>query len=656
MPHEHGHAGRILNVNDVPYARAYKTAVLRNAGYEVLEAGTADETRRRVSHEAPELLLLDVRLPDGNGIDLCEELLRTPSGEPDAAREMAVVLITAALTTPDDIARGAAAGASAYLVEPVSPEYLVGVAQSVLRSHRAQRVAAAERVALRERERKYRLLADTLSNIVWDWDLRTDAVERSDAVHRILRYEPGSVGSTSQWWVDRIHPEDRARVMDALHRAIEQGSAFECEYRFQYGDGSYATMLDHGAVLTDANGRPVRMVGGMSDLTERQRLAEQLRAAQKMEAIGLLAGGIAHDFNNVLTAVLGFAGLLKAELTDRPTALDYATEIESAAQRAANLTAQLLAFGRRQVLKAEIVDINDVLTGITRMLTRLLEEHIRVRLEPGADVPAIRADPTQLEQVLVNLAVNARDAMPEGGELVVSTEAVAWPGGSARGRQMSAGSYVRLAVRDTGGGMDEETRQRIFEPFFTTKGRGKGTGLGLATVYGIVKQSGGYIWVDSAPGAGTTFEIFLPAAQDAAAPRVAPAATQSSARGAGETILLVEDERSVRQLAAEVLRRAGYQVLEAADGREALAAAQQHAGALDLLLTDMVLPDLSGPATAEALRARRPELRVLFMSGYSSDAHGRAPRPVPGPLLPKPFTASGLRDAVRRLLHAGAGT
>ena len=474
----------------------------------------------------------------------------------------------------------------------------------------------------------------------------------------MLRYREDTVGDTSQWWVDRIHPDDRGRVVSEVRRVLaERLSTSEMEYRFARGDGSYATVADRSTITYTADRRPERVIGAMSDITERRRLADQLRLAQKMEAVGLLAGGIAHDFNNVLTSVMGFTDLLKVEVTDRPAALEHAVEIETAACRAAEMIGQLLAFSRRQVLKADVIDLNHVVRSSARMLHRLIGENIRLDVRLEDPLPAVRADHTQLEQVLMNLVVNARDAMPSGGILTLTTEVIDVPRTLREQRVMHRGRDLKLAVTDTGIGMDEGTRARIFEPFFTTKERGRGTGLGLATVYGIVKQSGGYIWVTSTPGAGTTFDICLPALSVRAGevrerPLQAPIDTAAS----GETILVVEDEGSVRRVAQKCLARAGYHVLEAANGVEAVSLAEQHSGPIDLLLTDIVLPGISGIAAAESLRRTRPDVRVLYTSGYSRETHvvGML-ADVPHQLLPKPFTRESLLRAVRHALTASPG-
>lgn len=411
--------------------------------------------------------------------------------------------------------------------------------------------------------------------------------------------------------------------------------------------------------ISGAAGRPGGTVHIVKDVTaelaarkEREELAERLKLSQRLEAVGRLAGGVAHDFNNLLSVILGYAAFAAKELHASDPIRGHIVEIQTAGQRAAALTRQLLAFSRKQVLEPEVLDLNRVLAGIESMLRRLLREDIDVEVHPGAELGGVLADPGQLEQVIVNLAVNARDAMPAGGKLTIATENVELDDAYAsRHVAVRPGRFVLLSVSDTGEGMDAATRERIFEPFFTTKENGKGTGLGLATVYGIVKQSGGNIWVYSEPGYGSTFKVYLPrvdAPAVEAAHSPAPVAT-----GGDETVLLVEDEDAVRRLAERILRGEGYAVLTAANGGEALLVSEQRRGKIDLLLTDVVMPRMSGRELAERLAKESPGLKVLYMSGYTDDAivhHGVLD---PGTrFIGKPFSAAELARKVREALDA----
>ena len=382
---------------------------------------------------------------------------------------------------------------------------------------------------------------------------------------------------------------------------------------------------------------------------DRRRLEQQLRASQRLEAVGRLAGGVAHDFNNVLTAVLGSTELLILDAPPGAAGREELEIIREAATHAQDLIRQLLAFSSRQALKPVVLDLSHLVQNIGKMLRRLIGENIQLTTEPAAELDAVCADPGQLEQVLVNLVVNARDAMPQGGRLTIATANVHVAEGGASVLAVPPGRYVVLRVTDTGAGMDAATLERAFEPFFTTKPRGKGTGLGLATVYGIVRQSGGHVDVESTPGAGTTFRIYLPrVTEEAEAGVERPVA--APARGA-ETVLVVEDDERVRVLARKVLEQAGYTVLVAAGGKEALAAAEGHAGPIDLLMTDVVMPEMSGRTLTRRLTQRHPGLKVLYMSGYSDEdiaQHGVFEAGIP--FIKKPFTPSLLTQKLREVL------
>ena len=400
-------------------------------------------------------------------------------------------------------------------------------------------------------------------------------------------------------------------------------------------------------------GKSAGRVWSFRDVTERRLLQNQLSMSQKMEAVGRLAGGVAHDFNNLLTAIIGHAELLKDQLEEGSQAIGDVEEIERAAERATSLTRQLLAFSRRQVLQPVVLDINETVEGVRRMFERVIGEHIKLEFQLAAK-GMVKADPAQLDQVLINLALNARDAMPKGGTLGVDTSDVVLDAEYvSRHPGSREGPHVRLSVWDTGFGMEQQVIERIFEPFYTTKPNG--TGLGLSTVYGIVKQSGGHIAVLSEPGCGSRFTIHLPRVDEPAAKRPSPSGETASP--GTETILLVEDEEIVRELSAKVLRGLGYTVLAASGGPEAFELLAKHSGKVALLLADVVMPDMSGPAVAERLTKERPGLKVLYMSGYADESmveQGMLSRGAP--FLPKPFTPQALAAKVRSVLDEGPRT
>ncbi len=413
----------------------------------------------------------------------------------------------------------------------------------------------------------------------------------------------------------------------------------------------------------DENGNLAGDVHIMSDITEQKQtemrmasLEEQMRQAQKMEAVGRLAGGVAHDFNNLLTVIKGNSQLALLQLEDGNPLKEGMREIEKASDRAANLVRQLLAFSRRQIMEMQVIDLNVLLGDIARMLRRLIREDIELAMEPGEDLGQVKADPGQIEQVIFNLVVNARDAMPAGGKLTIATANVELGGsGGAEVATLPSGPYVRLSVMDTGVGMSPEIRSRIFEPFFTTKERGKGTGLGLSTVYGIVKQSGGEITVESEPGRGTRFDIYLPRVDEPLEEKKEDAPAEEAPRGK-ETVLVVEDDDNLRGLAVRILRRQGYKVLEAANPGDALLICEQHEGPIDLLLTDVVMPRMSGIDLAKRLTSSRPEMKILYMSGYLDDAlSGQGFLEKEAPFLVKPFSMEALAKKVREVLEAKIG-
>ena len=456
---------------------------------------------------------------------------------------------------------------------------------------------------------------------------------------------------------DLIHPDDQKAVWQDVQAALAADGAFVLEYRLRDKAGEERWIWEKGRAVGSENGVAI-LEGFAEDITERKRAEEELRAteeqlrqSQRMESIGRLAGGVAHDFNNLLMVILATVDLIEEQLRDGDPLVDDVRQIGHSAERAADLTRQLLAFSRRQVLQPELIDLNRTLDGIDRMLHRVIGEDIRLTSVLAPDLWPVEADPGQLEQLLLNLAVNARDAMPEGGRLTMETTNVELDESYARRhRGVTPGPYVMLAVSDSGSGMDAETRERIFEPFFTTKEKGKGTGLGLSTVYGIVKQHGGNIWVYSEPNLGTTFEVYLPRATRSDHGVERPPEPRTDLHGT-ETVLVVEDEPGVLELAARVLSRKGYRVLQASDGRSAQTVAGAHDGPIHLLLTDVVMPHADGRTLSEALQKARPALRTLFMSGYTDDAIVRHGVLAPGVhFLQKPFTINTLSQKVREVL------
>jgi two-component system, cell cycle sensor histidine kinase and response regulator CckA len=506
--------------------------------------------------------------------------------------------------------------------------------------------------ALRRSEERLRIASESVSDLIYEWDLATNDLQWFGNIDQQLGYSPREFPRTIAAWKAMIHPEDRDRVTAAITRHLATRHPFCEEYRVLGKDGVYRYWTDRGTAIWDGQGRPRRLIGVCTDVSDRMLLEERLRQSQKMEAVGRLAGGVAHDFNNMLAVINGYTELLLNRLPAGDASRASLEEVRKAGERAAGLTRQLLAFSRKQVLSPQVLDLNEVVTGIHRMLRRLIGEDIELVTVPEAALGQVRADPGQIEQVLMNLIVNARDAMPQGGRLTVRTQNVILDELLSRvSPELSPGPYVLLSVSDTGVGMDRETQSHIFEPFFTTKEVGKGTGLGLATVYGIVQQSGGHIRVLSEPGEGATFEIYLPRVDDVLSPRCEPE-LGNAPPAPRETVLLVEDEPMVREFVRDVLRMNGYTVLEASEGEEAVRIFHAHRGSIDLLLSDVVMPRMSGREVAERLTAFRPGLKVLFMTGYTDDAvvrHG-----IQGgetALIQKPFTPLSLGRKIREVLE-----
>jgi PAS domain S-box-containing protein len=505
---------------------------------------------------------------------------------------------------------------------------------------------------MRDSDERFRTMFDSAVVGIAFRDLEGRLVSCNPALERMLGRTEAELSA-----LDRdayAHADDLAHER-GLFAEIVAGTRdeYRLEERLLAADGSTVSAGVVASLVHDAGERPQFVLEMLEDCTERKKLEADLRQAQKMEGVGQLAGGVAHDFNNLLTAIVGYSDLALQSMQhgDR-LATTEVQGIRQAAEQAATLTRQLLAFSRKQILQPKVLDLNEVVDAVDTLLRRLIAEDVEIRASLADGLGRVKADPGQLEQVLINLAVNARDAMPSGGTLAIETANLELAADEA---PVPSGRYVVLTVRDTGDGMDAETRARVFEPFFTTKEQGKGTGLGLSTVYGIVKQSGGFITVDSDPGAGTTFRIYLTRVDEPARRRPIQNVDGSLAPDGSETILLVEDEEVVRRLIREILERSGYRVLEAPDGAGALEVASGQAQAIDLLLTDVVMPKMKGPELAERLATISPGAKVLFMSGYTDDRIVEDGALTPGTaFLQKPFNPGGLAQKVREVLDASS--
>ena len=511
---------------------------------------------------------------------------------------------------------------------------------------------AAEK-ARAEAETKYRTLVEQVAAISYIAELGTRGkwLYVSPQIEAITGYSQDEWLANSCDWIRHIPPEDHA-VVEAAEEASMRGERFQAEYRIVRKDGTVIWVSDTAVVAKGSDTDPV-MEGIIVDITDRKLLENQLQQSRRMEAVGRLAGGIAHDFNNLLTIIKGYAELALQRSGIQAELRADVQQIENAAERASTLIRQLLAFSRRQVLQPKIIDLNAIVLGLDKLLGRLMGEDIEMVTRCAANVGRVKADPAQIEQVIMNLVVNARDAMPKGGRLTVETYNIDLDSTYARDHvSVKPGSYVMLAVTDTGIGMNPETVAHIFEPFYTTKESGQGTGLGLSTVYGIVKQSGGYIWVYSEPGKGTTFKVYLPRVAEpveAKPERVElPAANKGS-----ETILLVEDEEAVRELTSRILSAKGYSVVAAKSVKDAEEWCEKHGGKIHLLLTDIIMPGTSGRELARRITAKHPRTRVLYMSGYTDNVLAQGGVLEAGlSFLQKPFTPAALAQKVREVLDS----
>jgi two-component system cell cycle sensor histidine kinase/response regulator CckA len=615
---------------------------LRREGFRTAPVSSGAAALDWLTRQRATLMLIDLKLPDMSGEELINELAAR-------GREVPFLVVTA---HGDE--RGAVQmmkrGALDYLMKDGTLlELLPAVVRQALDQLERQRRLREAEVAYEHLRRHYEMILQAAGEGICGIDLQGRITFVNPAGLRLLGYEAGELlGQDLATLAERPDAGRNGHVRDAL---AANTTCRRHDQEFWRKDGS-SFPIEYTSTPIRENGRQIGAVFVFRDVTQRRALEEQFRQSQKLEAVGRLAGGVAHDFNNLLTVISGYSELMVRNPSFDQRARDSAGEIHKAAERAIALTRQLLAFSRKQLLQPRRLSLNAVISEIHKLLCRLIGEDVHLHLALAADLAPVTADPGQLEQVVLNLAVNARDAMPQGGVLTVATANVVVDALAARNQpDLPPGRYALLTVGDTGCGMDEATKARIFEPFFTTKGVGQGTGLGLATVYGIVVQSGGRIDVQSEPGRGTTFRVLLPQTAGAVEPAPAAPPTEALPRGGTETVLLVEDEDAVRELAARVLLTLGYVVVAARDGAEAQQIAQQANQFLHLMVTDVVMPGVSGLELARRLAPVRPKMKVLFMSGYADDTivkHG--PLGPGAAFLQKPFTPDGLARTVREVL------
>jgi PAS domain S-box-containing protein len=515
--------------------------------------------------------------------------------------------------------------------------------------------------ALLQSEERFKFVARAVSDVIWDWDLVANSLWWNDGFLTTFGFAAGEIPPSVESWTGRIHPDERTRVVDSIHRAINTGAeSWNAEYRFQRKDGSYAPVQDRGYILHNAAGKAVRMVGGIHDLTEQKKMEAQHLRAQRMESIGTLAGGIAHDLNNVLAPIMMSIELLKLDATDDARRTKILDTIHVSCRRGADLVHQVLAFARGLDGQRVGIRLRHLIKDLEGIISETFPRNIRIVTDVPANLWPIIGDPTQLHQVLLNLAVNARDAMPQGGTLTLmatnitldaqfaSTSVGSKVGGNPEAK---AGPHVMLQVTDTGLGIPPEVRERIFEPFFTTKELGKGTGIGLATVHTVVKTHGGFLKVESEVGQGTTFKLYLPADPALRGPVTANPFAIDLPRGQDELVLVVDDEFSIREITKQTLETFGYRVITASDGAEAVGFYARQPQQIDLVLTDMMMPVMDGPATIQVLKRINPAVRIIAASGIDSgDNVTKATNVGVRDFLPKPYTAETLLKLFRKVL------
>jgi two-component system, cell cycle sensor histidine kinase and response regulator CckA len=605
---------------------------LRRSGYDVTHGRVETEATLRLAlqHSTWDILISDFSLPTMTAHDV---LRAAGSLRPDLP--CIVISGTVAEESAVDVLR---AGARDFVVKDRMTRLVPAIERELREAADRRRLQQSEE-SLRQMRERMQFALETVGVGTWELKFASGTLIWSTEMERLHGLQPTAFGGTADAWVALVHPDDQAGVRALVTGTVGDGGDLRVEYRTSRPDGATHWMAAIGRTVRDAQGRPVRAAGVALDVTSQKQLEDQVRQAQKMESIGNLAGGVAHDFNNLLTVILG-----ECEITamQQPSGSDVAQSLDAirgAAVSAAALTKQLLAFSRRQLVSPRLLDLNEAIRSFAKILRRLVEESVQLDFQLSSTPQTVRADPAQIEQVLLNLVANARDAMPDGGRVTIATS----PAISSNG--LPPGSYVELSVSDTGTGMSSEVQAHLFEPFFTTKPVGSGTGLGLATVHGIVKQSGGHIAVKSAPGKGTTFSVLFPMAARTK-DDLAFASDGANVLHGTETILVVEDNTALRSLTERILRTHGYTVLGAANGTQARRIAEGHAGDIAVMLTDVVMPDHSGPALAESIRTSRPATKVVFMSGYTAH-HDRA---AGNAFLQKPFTSKQLLATVRAVL------
>lgn len=643
---------RLLLVEDDEHDAALIFRELERGGFDVVWRRVASEVdlRNSLARGPWDIIISDFKMPGFDGLRAFQVVQQLRVETP-------FIFVSGALGEERAV-EAMRAGARDYLLKDNLARLSVAVRREIATAHTRESERQLEADAQKEQRRLGMAVEASGAGIFEHSSIPGAGHYMSPRLLAMLGHDEQTlpVDANSENWVRQlIHPEDRATYEQAYMRLLDgRAERLATEVRVKHQGGHWVDIAIFAkAVDRDDAGLARQVIGVVMDLSERRSLEDQLRQAQKMEAIGQLAGGVAHDFNNILTAIFSFAQFAIETMETESQPYRDLKEVLHAAERAKSLTSQLLAFSRRRPVAPRVVNVNELLQNLQLMLTRVVGEDVTVTTDLQEELENVRIDPGSFEQVIVNLAVNARDAMPDGGTFLLATSNLSLHEESqvSHGERIPPGAYVEIRASDTGFGMNEATTRRAFEPFFTTKGVGSGTGLGLSTCYGIVKQADGFITVESQPGSGTTFRILIPQTRNEVE-REAPKQSTKLHSGS-ETVLVAEDEDQLRRLTVRVLSDLGYQVLHAANGKEALALFRDHAGPIDLLVTDVIMPEVSGKSLAEQLVSERPAIKVLFISGYAPSVIASRGVLEPGThLLNKPFTPDQLGRTVRKVLDS----